>query len=63
MGDIQVEHHGSLFLLRPLSDVANDWLTEHTPDDAQWFGGALVVEHRYVEDIVMGAREEGLEVN
>lgn len=60
--DIRVENHGSLFLLRPLNDNAVAWLVQGVDDGAQFFGGALVVEPRYVADIVNGAREAGLEV-
>jgi hypothetical protein len=64
--DIRVENHGSLFLLRPLRDVARAWLEDHVSSDAIWIGGgiarALVVEPHYVADIVEGAREDGLEV-
>jgi len=60
--DISVEHHGSIFLLQPLNESASDWLHEHIAEDAQWFVSALVVEPRYVADIVNGAREDGLEV-
>lgn len=63
MTDIRIENHGSLFLLRPLRDVARAWLEEHTDRDAQWWADALVVEPRYVPAIVEGAREAGLEVN
>jgi hypothetical protein len=59
---IIVENHGSLYLLRPDTRTAQRWLERHVADDAQWFGGALVVEPRYVTDIVEGAREAGLEV-
>ena len=60
--DIQVENHFSLFLLRPLSDTGREWLDSHVADDAQWFGNALVVEPRYVSDIVQGAIDDGLAV-
>ena len=60
--DIVIEDHGSLILLRPLNDGADKWLREHTAEDAQWFGGALVVEPRYVSDIVNGAINDGLVV-
>ncbi len=60
--DTAVEKHGSLFLLQPLNESASDWLHEHVAEDAQWFVSALVVEPRYVVDIVAGAREAGLEV-
>ena len=58
--DILVENHFSLFLLRPVSDVGKDWLASHVAEDAQWFGNALVVEYRYVPDIVQGAIDDGL---
>jgi hypothetical protein len=60
--DFSVENHFSLFLLRPLSDAARDWISEHIPDDAQVFGEAVVVEHRYIGEIVNGARADGLVV-
>ena len=60
--DISVEEHGSIFLLRPLNDDASDWLHEHVAEDAQWFMGALAVEHRYIVDIVRGANADGLRV-
>ena len=62
MVDITVEYHGSLYLLQPLNENASDWLHVHVAEDAQWFVSALVVEPRYVSDIVGGARAAGLEV-
>ena len=62
MNRIIVENHGSLYLLRPDTRKAQRWLETHVSEDVQWFGGALVVEPRYVADIVNGAREAGLEV-
>ena len=60
--DIRVEEHGSTFLLHPLHNRARDWLHEHVAEDAQWFMGALVVEHRYIVEIVRGANADGLRV-
>jgi hypothetical protein len=60
--DIRVDSHGSIILLHPATETAADWLRDHVAEDAQWWAGALVVEPRYVEDIVNGAREDGLEV-
>jgi hypothetical protein len=62
MVDISIENHGSLFLLQPLNENASDWLHEHVAEDAQWFVSALVVEPRYVADIVCGAIADGLKV-
>jgi hypothetical protein len=58
--DARVENHGSIYLIRPLTEEGKDWLHGHTNDEAQWFGGALVVEPRYVENLVEGMRGDGL---
>jgi hypothetical protein len=61
--DVRIEYHGSLYLLRPLSHAAKLWLIDHvgTPvDEVQWFGGAVVVEPRYISDILEGLRADGL---
>jgi hypothetical protein len=60
--DAQVENHGTLFLVRPLTEAASDWLDDNVSDDAQYFGGALVVEHRYIAGLVEGMLGDGLNV-
>jgi len=62
MADVNIENHGSLVLIRPLTEAASDWLDENISEDAQRFGGAVVVEPRYVEAIVEGMQNDGLEV-
>jgi len=52
-----VENHGTILLVRPLTNDVRDWLELHTA--GQWFGGALVVEHRYVDELVSGMITEG----
>jgi hypothetical protein len=49
---MRVENHGTLFLFRPEAPAEREWLEEHT--DGTWFGGALVVEPRYVEALLEG---------
>lgn len=61
--DFAVENHGSIFLLRPLSAEALSWIELHIPDDAQFFGPAVVVEPRYIGHIVEGIEGDGLEVS
>lgn len=58
--DFAVENHLTIFLLRPLTDAAKTWVSENIADDAQHFGGGIVVEHRYIGAIVQGARADGL---
>ena len=60
--DLRVENHGSIFLLRSRTEVGETFIEDHAPEDAQYFGDALVVEPRYVENWVDRARDAGLEV-
>jgi hypothetical protein len=62
MSDLLVRNEGTLVLLRPTTDAAATWLRESTPEDATWWGGALVVEPRYVESILFGAADEGFTI-
>lgn len=62
MADLYVQNEGSIFLLRGMTEAGHAWLKEHIGDDAQTFGGAIVVEHRFIADIVAGACADGLEV-
>ena len=58
--DVLVQNEGSIFLFRPLTPKAKAWITEHIQPDAQWFGDALVVEHRYALELALAMREVGL---
>jgi hypothetical protein len=61
--DIRVENHGTLFLLHAESITGLEWLESSVDMDARWWTArALVVEPRYVRDIVAGAIADGLEV-
>jgi hypothetical protein len=61
--DFLVENHGSIFLLQPLTPAAEFWIQEFLPPDHMSFGSAVVVEHRYISDIVEGIRNDGLVVS
>jgi len=60
--DFLCENHGSVFLLRPLTQPAQSWIEENLPSDAQWFGNGVVVEHRYIWAILEGIQNDGLAV-
>lgn len=62
MADLSIQNEGSIFLLRAISEAGKTWLADNIGDDAQHFGGAIVVEHRYIGDIAAGAINDGLEV-
>jgi hypothetical protein len=54
-----VENHGSIVLVRPLTEAVDQWLLENCSGDLLWIGNALAVEPRYVESLVAGMVEEG----
>jgi len=60
--DFAISHHGTVSLLHPLTDLANDWLRLHCPrdDQHQYLGNALAIEHRFVSEIVKLASADGL---
>ena len=60
--DFELSGHGTVYLFQPLTPEARAWVEEYLPADAMWFGGAVVVEHRYIGDIVGGAIGDGLVV-
>jgi hypothetical protein len=62
MSDLSVQNHGAIFLLRGQTEAGRDWISEHIPSDAQRWSGAIVIEHRYIDNIVAGAMNDGLEV-
>ena len=60
--DFLIPDEGSIFLLYPQSADADSWINQHISEDATWFGSALVIGHRYVEDILRSIVAEGLRV-
>ena len=62
VNDAIVYSGGSVYLVRPLTPAADAWIEKNVQDDAQWFGPSLVVEHRYVADLIAGMKADGLEV-
>lgn len=53
----RVEYHGSIVLVRPGDTEAREWFEANT--DGTWWAGALVVEPRYIGDLMAGFAEEG----
>lgn len=53
---------GSIYLVRPLDEEAAEWLHQTAPADAQWWASALVVEHRYVVQVLDAIVAAGGEV-
>lgn len=57
--DVSVTFHGSIVLVRPLTESATTWLNENVQEDAQWYGGCLVVEPRYFDELMYGMTTDG----
>jgi hypothetical protein len=53
----------TIYLLTPLSRRAHAWIADQIPDDALWFGGGVVVEHRFADAILRGIAQSGLAVS
>jgi hypothetical protein len=62
--DFAVENHGSVFLLKPLTPSATSWIEEHIGQDNRYqpYFPTVVVEHRYIADIIAGIQDDGLGV-
>jgi len=63
--DFELQSHGSIFLLIPQSTSARIWVDDHIGKDNgyQPHYPTVVVEHRYISDIVEGIRNDGLAVS
>jgi hypothetical protein len=59
--DFLIENHGSVSLLRPLTDAARSWIDEHIGADNgfQPMYPTVLIKHRYISTIVRGLVEEG----
>ena len=62
--DFLVENHGSVFLLIPQTISARIWIDDHIGRDNgyQPYYPTVLIEHRYIADIVAGIESDGLAV-
>ena len=61
--DFVVENHGSIFLLKPRTPAARFWIEQHIEQTGwQPYFPTIVIEHRFVTDIVRAAQADGLVV-
>ena len=64
MLDARFENHGSIWLIRPLTDAARDWIGDNVQAESwQWFGDALSLEPRAVEPVADAMADAGLEIS
>lgn len=62
--DFTLQNEGTIYLLTPLTDSAKQWVTDNLSLEGSYqpYLNAVVVEHRYIRDIVIGIRANGLAV-
>ena len=60
--DFEISGGTAVYLLRPLTPQAHDWVAEHLPADTLRLGTAVAVEWRYIGHIVGAALADGLRV-
>ena len=57
-----MENHGSIWLFRPVSEAAADYLADVIDESAQWWGDALVVEPRFVHPLCETLESDGFDM-
>lgn len=62
MTDFSFQDEGSLVILYPQSDKAREWVSLFVAvnDETQHWGDGVVIERRYVADILLGIHDAGL---
>lgn len=62
--DVRVHCHGTIFIVMLDSQAARSWVEEHVEtSETQWWGETgMVVEHRYIGNLVDGMIGDGLKV-
>lgn len=62
MWDFEIQDHGSIMLLAPISTQAVAWIDDNLPPERMEWAGAVAIEPRYLEPIVQGILDAGLTV-
>ena len=64
MSDFSISDHGTVISIRPLNDVARQWLDENVVSEPwQWVRDALCVEARFARDLIIEIEQAGLTVS
>jgi len=62
MSDFMVSGGGTVFVLTPLTEAAKSWVSDFIDPGAQRWGRGVVIEHRYISDIINGIEDSGLSI-
>ncbi len=64
MTDFTIADHGSVVIVTPQSETARGWVSEFImEEEAQKWGNGFVVEPRYLNGLIEGIHEAGMEVS
>ena len=59
--DFDLSNHGSICILNAITHKASLWVDDHLPNDAlHWGPCSIVIEPRYVGNILQGIVDDGL---
>lgn len=61
--DFSVNHYGTLCVLHPVTVAAEGWVKDHLPDDTLWWQNGVVIEPRYLDDILAGIEADDLRIS
>ena len=60
MSDFTLDDHGSLVLLKPKTQEACSWITEHIGAPIPWFAGAVALDPQSIPDLLSGILDDDL---
>ena len=50
----------SVYILKPLTENAEEWIDERIDPNAMWYGGGVAIEHGFIDDVMFGIEVDGL---
>ena len=62
MADFDFANHGSICLITPRTPAAHDWADAFLDEHLTWGQCSVVIEPRYVEDIIRAIIEDGMTI-
>lgn len=62
--DFSVLNEGTIAVVTPKTQEAKNWLIENVAinEETQWWGPGIVVEHRFLDDLLQGITNDGLTI-
>lgn len=62
MKHFEIENHGTLVLVKPITEFAKEWWYKNVDPHADMYGKFFVVETRYLEPIMQGFYDTRVEI-